>query len=111
MKTQLIAVVVGVIVVLGSAVLCAQDYQGLPGPYNAAPTAIQDQQQFNQQRQRSQMYPRQFMGRQQPIQPVPYGATEVNGLLVNPNYTRSYNNGYVRPLVRTPMYQIPGRNQ
>ncbi len=111
MKKRLIAGIVGVMAMLGSAVVCAQDYQGLPGPYNAAPTAIQDQQQFNMQRQRPPAYPRQFMGRQQPVQPMPYGAAHVNGFIMSPNYVPNYNSGYVRPIVRTPMYQVPGRDQ
>lgn len=106
MKKRMIMVMVGAMLLLGSAILSAQNYQGLPAPYNAAPTAIENQQQYYNTVQRPRVSPssHQFMTRQQPVQPQPYGAADVNGILLSPNY-----NGYVRPMVRTPMYQVPGR--
>lgn len=93
----------GVVMTAASIVAYAQDvYQWLPSPYNAAPSAIEDQQQYNQPTQRLSPRNRAFLSRDTG-QPPSYDATTINRYLMG-----SPNTNYrVRPLYRQPNYGAP----
>jgi hypothetical protein len=98
-----VAMVIGMAIALGSVIADAQMYQGLPAPYNAAPSAIEDQQQYIQPTQR--LSPRNQMFLSPVGQPQRYDAVTINRYIMGHPST-DYR---IRPVVRTPMYQIPGQ--
>lgn len=98
-----VAAIVGAVVILWGVCGFAQVFQGLPAPYNAAPTAIEDQQQYQPQSQRISPSNRLYLG---PVgQPQRYDATTINRYLMG-GPGSDYR---VRPVVRQPMYQSPGQ--